>query len=118
MELRVVARDADAARLAGEGALASVPGAGPDELLKGLRALVPFDRTVLLDLSRVDAFDSSGVSWLLLAHDTFAKGGGRLILHSLSRRLDDVLNVVGLSSVFHLAGDEASALALAREAPR
>jgi anti-anti-sigma factor len=116
MELRLVGRDAEVVRLAGEGALAIV--AGPEDPLRGLRALVSFDRTVLLDLSRVDAVDSSGVSWLLLAHDTFAKGGGRLILHSLSRRLDDVLNVVGLSSVFHLAGDEGSALALAREAPR
>ena len=73
-------------------------------------------RCVLLSLEKTTYIDSSGVSWLLHAHRESAKSGGRLVLHSLSPMVQQVLQMLKLMKLFTIAADEPEALQLAQGA--
>jgi anti-anti-sigma factor len=66
---------------------------------------------VLLDLSRTDYINSTGISWLIQAHKQLGKMGGVLVLHSLSPQVRSALELVNLLSVFKVAADRTAALA-------
>ena len=68
--------------------------------------------TVLLDLSKADYLDSNGVSWLIIAHKHFVQAGGRLILHSLPRRLQDTVDLLRLPSILDIVANETAARGL------
>jgi len=65
---------------------------------------------VLLDMHSVDRIDSSGVGWLLRSHTEFRTQGGKLVIHSVSPFARDVLKVLNLHRVLHMAEDEEAAL--------
>jgi anti-anti-sigma factor len=73
-------------------------------------------RSALLSLEKVTYIDSSGVSWLLHAHREFARSGGRLVLHTLSPMVQQVLQLLKLNKLFTVAADEREALQLAQGA--
>ena len=73
-----------------------------------------YGKTILLDLADVDFIDSRGISWLLVCHKRCAAAGGKLILHSLSRMVMDVMRVMRLNLVLIIAENEAAGLAMAR----
>jgi anti-anti-sigma factor len=62
-----------------------------------------YKRRVLFDLSGVDYVDSSGVSWLLTCHKRFREAGGKLILHSITPLVMQVIRVLKLDQVFCIA---------------
>ena len=62
-----------------------------------------YKRRVLFDLSGVDYVDSSGVSWLLTCHKRFREAGGKLILHSATPLVMQVIRVLKLDQVFAIA---------------
>jgi anti-anti-sigma factor len=68
----------------------------------------------LLDLAGIDYINSTGLSWLILAHQRLARAGGRLVLHSLSEPVAATLELVNLTSLLCVVPDEAAALARAR----
>jgi anti-anti-sigma factor len=74
-----------------------------------------YRRNVLLDLRGVASIDSSGVGWLLTSQKNFRKQGGTLVLHSLSPFARDVLKILNMQLVFHMAEDEKSARQLVEE---
>ena len=74
-----------------------------------------YARRVVLDLGAVDFIDTTGVTWLLGRHKRFREAGGKLVIHSLAPASLEVLKVLKLHHVLHLADDEPSALAMARE---
>lgn len=71
-----------------------------------------YSATVLLSLERTTYIDSSGISWLLIAHKHFKQGGGKLVIHSSPPVVDHVLRLLNLQRVLNLAGDESAARAL------
>lgn len=62
-----------------------------------------YSRRVYFDLSGIDYIDSSGVSWLLSCNRRFREAGGKLVLHSLHPLVSQVLRMLKLEKVLHLA---------------
>lgn len=72
-----------------------------------------YKRCVLLDMSGASYVDSSGVGWLILANRRFQNEGGRLVLHSLSRRTAELFETLQITNMFRIAPDETGARQLA-----
>jgi anti-sigma B factor antagonist len=66
---------------------------------------------VLLDLGAVSYVDSAGLGQLVHVHTTTTHHGGKLKLLNLSKRLNDLLVVTKLATVFDSYENEAEALA-------
>jgi anti-sigma B factor antagonist len=64
---------------------------------------------VLLDLHDIQAIDSSGIGWLLVSHKRFRNQGGRLIMHSLSPFVREMMRILNMQLVFTMVEDEQSA---------
>lgn len=67
-------------------------------------------KAVVLNLGEVHYIDSSGVGELVKAHTTMKNQGGQLKLTNLNKRIDDLLRMTRLSSIFDIQEDEASAI--------
>ena len=68
------------------------------------------NQKIVLNLSEVQYIDSSGVGELVKTHTTMRNKGGQLRLVNLNQRVNDLLQMTKLSSVFDIDRDEASAL--------
>ena len=68
-------------------------------------------KKVLLDLGSVSYVDSAGLGQLVHVHTTTTHHGGQLKLLNLSKRLNDLLVVTKLATVFDSYEDEKEALA-------
>ncbi len=60
-------------------------------------------RPILVDLSRANVIDSSGINWLLIAQRRARESGGQLVLHSLSQIVVNVIQVLRMNQVFTIA---------------
>lgn len=65
-----------------------------------------YEKPVMLNLQQVDMLDSSGVGWLLVCHKRFHEKGGKLVLHSFSPTVSNVLKVLNMQKVLNLAETE------------
>jgi anti-sigma B factor antagonist len=72
------------------------------------------NKKIVLDLDEVQYVDSSGIGELVKTHTTVRNQGGQLRLINLNKRVNDLLQMTRLSSVFDIERDEASALASLR----
>jgi anti-anti-sigma factor len=72
-----------------------------------------FRNRVLLNLEQVTYMDTGIVGWLMQCHQRFLDSGGRLILHSVPPRVDQLFQLLRLRSVLHVTDDESAALKLA-----
>jgi anti-sigma B factor antagonist len=113
MKLNVVSQDDQSIHLACEGDLVLPMTAGRADPLAGVLPPGRCPATVLLDLSKVGYVNSTGISWLVLAHQRVQQGGGRLVLHSVQPFVRGVLDLMRLGSVLRLAADEPEARSLA-----
>ncbi len=68
-----------------------------------------YSRQALMGLEETEYIDSSGLSWILCSHKRFQAAGGKLVIHSIPVRVEEVLRVMRLDQVLHLAADEAAA---------
>jgi anti-sigma B factor antagonist len=68
------------------------------------------DRKFLLNLSDVDYIDSSGLGELVTAFTTVRNQGGQLKLLNLTKRVQDLLQITKLLTVFEAFNSEAEAL--------
>jgi anti-sigma B factor antagonist len=66
---------------------------------------------ILLDLAGVSAIDSSGIGEMVACYTTVTKRGGQLKLLNMSPKINDILQVTQLITVFDVFEDEAEALA-------
>ena len=66
---------------------------------------------IVVDLGNVQYMDSSGLGELVQTLATTRKAGGELTLMRVTRRLQDLLAITKLVTVFDTYEDEASALA-------
>lgn len=65
-----------------------------------------YQRRVMLDLSGVTGMETSGINWLLTIRKRMASVGGRLVLHSLSPAVRNVVRVLKLQSILEIVADE------------
>jgi len=67
-------------------------------------------KQVLLNLSDVDHFDSSGLGFLVSAFTTVRRDGGELKLLNLTQKVRDVMRFTKLAAIFEILDDEAAAI--------
>jgi len=60
-------------------------------------------RRVLLNMERVPYIDSSAIGWLIHAQRAFRAAGGKLVLHSISPSVRNVLDLLKIGRVVPLA---------------
>jgi anti-sigma B factor antagonist len=68
------------------------------------------NKKILLNLAEVTYIDSSGIGELVSAFTTVANQGGQLKLLSLGKRVQDLLQITKLYTVFEVMDDEAAAV--------
>jgi anti-sigma B factor antagonist len=66
---------------------------------------------ILLNLGDISYIDSSGIGELVSAFTTVKNGGGELKLLNLTKKVQDLLQITKLYTVFDVKDDEASAVA-------
>ena len=67
-------------------------------------------KKILLNLAQVDYLDSTGVGELVGSFTTVRNSGGELKLLNLSQKVNDVLHVTKLYTVFDVKDDEFTAV--------
>lgn len=67
-------------------------------------------KKIVLNLAQVDYIDSSGVGELVSSFTTVRNSGGELKLLSLTKKVQDILNVTKLYTVFDVKEDEFTAV--------
>ena len=67
-------------------------------------------KKILLNLAQVDYIDSTGVGELVGSFTTVRNAGGELKLLNLSQKVNDVLHVTKLYTVFDVKDDEFTAV--------
>jgi anti-anti-sigma factor len=117
MELQLLAQEERLVRIESYGAISRVRSGMPDACFEQLGIGDIYSRKVLLDLSKCHYLDSTGVEWLLRCHRWFRERGGLLVIHSTSPVVMQILNIMRMNLVLHLAANEEEARRLASEAP-
>ena len=69
------------------------------------------NKKVLLNLGNVTYIDSSGIGELVAAFTSVSNSGGALKLLHLTKRVQDLLQITKLYTVFEVHDDEAKAIA-------
>ena len=67
-------------------------------------------KSIILDLKRVDFIDSTGLGTLVIAHTQLQKAGGAVKLLNVSKRNIQLLLLTKLSTVFEMFDDEQAAI--------
>ena len=81
------------------------------DLRDAVRALIQQDKKkIILNLAGVDYIDSSGVGELVSSFTTVRNSGGELKLLNLTPKVQDVLHVTKLYTVFDIKDDEFTAV--------
>jgi anti-sigma B factor antagonist len=81
------------------------------KLRNTVRELIAADKKkIVLNLEKVDYIDSSGVGELVSSYTAVKNAGGELKLLALSKKVQDVLYVTKLYTVFDIKDDEFSAV--------
>ena len=86
-------------------------GEGSVSLRGAIRRLVEEGkRKILLNLAGVGYVDSSGIGELVSSFTTISSKGGQLKLLNLTQKIQDLLTITKLLTVFDVYEDEATAL--------
>ena len=75
-----------------------------------VKALDEGNNKILLDMKGVTTIDSSGIGELVGSYTTVTNRGGRLKLYHLPTKVNDLLHVTQLITVFEVYEDEQEAL--------
>ncbi len=110
MDIKVVGEEGDVVRLKLQDRIVRGTTDPTSDPLVRLGGRDIYSKIVLLDMSESDFIDSSGLSWLLVAHKRFCESKGQLVLHSLTPNVLGTLKMMRLDLVLNLAEDEVQAL--------
>lgn len=87
-------------------------GEGSVALRTAIRRLLEENKKkILLNLARVGYIDSSGIGELVSSYTAINNGGGQLKLLNLTQKLQDLLTITKLLTVFDVYESEEEALA-------
>ena len=73
-----------------------------------------FASTILLNLSEATMIDTAAVSWFIQCHKACQEAGGCLVLHSIPPMVEQLLHLLRMQKVLHLAVNEKEARVLAQ----
>ena|ERR1051325_5944603 len=73
-----------------------------------------YQNHILLHLERITYVDTSAVGWFIHCHKACKSAGRKLVLHSIPPMVDQILQLLRMNEVLHLASDEAQARAVAQ----
>ncbi len=113
MDLSLVSNEQGVTKVQLEGQITQRELIVASDPMKSILGLDGYGQRVVVDLGKAGFVDSSGVGWLLKCHKRFREAGGIMVLHSLPSLVANVLKVLKLGTVLHLAEDETAALRLA-----
>lgn len=86
-------------------------GEGASTFRETLRQMIAKgDKKLLLNLADVTYIDSSGIGELVSGFTTVTNQGGQLKLLNLTKRVQDLLQITKLYTVFEVFDDEAAAV--------
>ena len=68
-------------------------------------------RNLLINMSKVSTIDSSGIGELVAAYTTVSNRGGRLRLFGIPPKVNDILQITQLITVFEVFDNEDEAIA-------
>ncbi|ADV83355.1 STAS domain-containing protein [Terriglobus saanensis] len=86
-------------------------GEGSVTLRDAIRDLInKGQKSILLNLGDVSYLDSSGLGELVTAYTSVKNSGGELKLLNLTKKVQDLLQITKLYTVFDVKDDEASAI--------
>jgi anti-sigma B factor antagonist len=68
-------------------------------------------KKIILNLADVNYIDSSGIGELVSSYTTVTNSGGQLKLLNLTKKIQELLAITKLLTVFHVFEDEPAALA-------
>jgi len=84
---------------------------GADQVRDKVKSVLAENKKhILVNLAKVSYMDSAGLGELVQAYSTVSKAGGALKLVSPTKRLQDLLVITKLATVFDSFDDEASAV--------
>jgi anti-anti-sigma factor len=106
MDVKIVSDDGNVVRFQVSGRITQKQTEPDDEPIAKLLGKEGYSRKALLDMSQAEYIDSSGVSWLLVAHKRFRSAGGKIVTYNIPPLVLNVLKVLRMHLVFDLAGDE------------
>lgn len=88
-----------------------IMGGGSAELRSAIRRLISEGRKkILLNFAQVKYVDSSGIGELVASVVSIGSRGGQMKLINLSERVDEVMGISNLLSIFEVYDDESKAL--------
>jgi anti-anti-sigma factor len=96
MQLTWLSDDGEVIRLRCEGKITLTDFRAGQDPLQALLGMGCFARKVLISLEQTEYIDSSGVGWLVVHHKRFLQAGGRLVLHSIPPRVNQVFQLLRL----------------------
>lgn len=117
MELKLIWNDGDVVRLESVGKVSRDGWAPNRNPFLDLLGPSIFSRKVLLNLMNSHYLDSTGVEWLLASNKRFKEAGGMLVVHSFNPVMAQILKLMRMDLVLHLAKDEAAALEMVNGTP-
>jgi anti-sigma B factor antagonist len=91
-----------------------------DQELRGAIALAleSGKKSLVLNMGEVPYMDSAGLSELVRSYVAVGKRGGKIVLVDLTRKVQDLLTIAKLLTVFETFDSEAAALASFRQGAR
>ncbi len=85
-----------------------------DEFKDSALAVIGDDPLVVLDVARVDFFDSAGMAALLSLQRRVTQRNGTLVLAGLNRPVKEIFRMVGFDVIFQIFGEVSQAVAALR----
>ena len=113
MKLSIVGIEPELTRIQNEGEITQLDFRAGTDLLRTLLGFGCYNGKVLLNLEKTPYIDSAGVGWLVMSHKLFKDGGGRLVIHSVPPTVSQILRLLRMQEILHIADNEAAARALA-----
>lgn len=115
MKLTLISRTPELTQIACEGHVTQIAIHVTGDPLEDLLSPGVCADSILMDLSRAQFIDSSGVGWMLKCHKHCKQSGGRIVYHSAPPLVRQTLELLQMGKVLHLAKDAKSGRALLRD---
>jgi anti-anti-sigma factor len=109
----MVSTDDDITRIQNEGDITQMDFRAGADVLCDLLGTDCYKRKILLSLERTSYIDSTAIGWIVRSHKYCKEAGGKLVIHSISPSVLQVLRLLRLPDILHLAENDAAARALA-----
>ena len=113
MQIRLESENGKYTRIALSGTVAET--IAEEDPLKSVKVNDIYARGVILNMHDVKMLNSHGVGWLLRTHKLCQETGGKLVLFSVPQLARNVLRMMRLDQLLHIAATDADAQQMLQE---